>query len=92
MRFVDHRGKPEDYFSEISNEKLDAYSGDLVFDDSRSPKDQAASDAVPTWTALPAVKAGQVFDWKPATPYSYASNIAIFEAFAEALTSSEQVA
>ena len=92
VRFVDHRGKPEDYFSEISNEKLDAYSGDLVFDDSRSPKDQAASDAVPTWTALPAVKAGQVFDWKPAAPYSYASNIAIFEAFAEALTSSEQVA
>ena len=37
------------------------------------------------------VKAGQVFAWKPAAPYSYAANAPIFADFAQALTSAKPV-
>ena len=45
-----------------------------------------------TWKALPAVKSGQVFDWKAAAPYSYVSTAPLLDAFAAALTSSEAAA
>jgi len=87
-----HGGKAADYLTQISNEQLDKYSGDLVFDDARDPAGQKNADAVPTWKALPAVKAGQVFDWKAAAPYSYAASVSIFDAFAAALEQSKPVA
>ena len=45
-----------------------------------------------TWKALPAVKSGQVYDWKPAAPYSYLSSAPLLDAFATALTCSEAAA
>lgn len=91
VKFVDHQGKASDYFTEISYEELDKYSGDLVISDSRSYSDQPGSEVAATWEALPAVLAGQVFAWKPAAPYSYAANTPIFADFAQALTTSEPV-
>jgi iron complex transport system substrate-binding protein len=91
VTFVPHGGKPADYFTQVSNEQLEKYSGDLVFDDARDPAGQNEADAVPTWKALPAVEAGQVFDWKAAAPYSYAASAPIFDAFAAALQKSEPV-
>ncbi len=89
VKFVDHGGKASDYFTEISYEQLDKYSGDLILNDSRNYADQPGSDVSATWDALPAVKANQVFAWKPAAPYSYAANIAIFADLAKALTTSK---
>lgn len=91
VSFVDHRGKPADYFTEISYEELDKYSGDLVISDSRNYADQPGSDVAATWEALPGVKAGQVFAWKPAAPYSYAANAPLFTDFAAALTAAKPV-
>jgi iron complex transport system substrate-binding protein len=91
VTFVPHGGKAADYFTQVSNEQLEKYSGDLVLDDARDPAGQKKADAVPTWKALPAVKAGQVFDWKAAAPYSYAASVSIFDAFAAALETSKPV-
>jgi iron complex transport system substrate-binding protein len=91
VRFVDHKGKATDYFSEVSWEEIDKFSGDLVFDDSRNYASRKDTDAKPTWRALSAVKAGQVFDWKPAAPYSYAANAPIFADIAQALTGADAV-
>lgn len=91
VEFVPAGGKETDYFTEISYEELDKYSGDVIFDDARSPVTQQASDKVALWKALPAVKAGQVYDWKAAAPYSYLSSAPIFADFAEALSTSKVV-
>lgn len=91
VNFVDAGGKESDYFTEISYEELDKFSGDVIFDDARSPETQQASDKVPLWKAMPAVKAGQVFDWKAAAPYSYLTSAPIFADFAKALSTSQVV-
>ena len=91
VNFVPAGGKETDYFTEISYEELDKYCGDLIFDDARSPETQQASDQVALWKTLPAVKAGQVFDWKAAAPYSYLSSAPIFADFAKALSTSKVV-
>ena len=91
VRFVDHKGKAADYFTEVSWEEIDAFSGDLVMDHSRNYASKKETDAKPTWRALPAVKAGQVFDWKPAAPYSYAAHAPIFADIAQALTGARAV-
>lgn len=90
VTFVDHQGKPEDYFTEISYERLADFSGDVIFDDSRGGAVEAA-DRQPTWQALPAVRAGQLHAWKPAAPYSYRANAPIFTEFAAALRDASPV-
>jgi iron complex transport system substrate-binding protein len=91
VTFVDPKvNDPALYFNEISYEKLDEYSGDVIFDDSRGGVIPAA-DKQPTWQALPAVKSGQVHTWKPAAPYSYRANAPIFTDFANALSSATMV-
>jgi len=77
------------YFNEISYERLDEFSGDVIFLDSRAGVIPEA-DRQPTWKALPAVKTGQVHAWKPAAPYSYKANAPIFTEFADALSSANQ--
>jgi iron complex transport system substrate-binding protein len=91
VEFVPAGGKDTDYFTEISYEELDKYSGDVIFDDARSPETQQASDQVALWKSLPAVKSGQVYDWKAAAPYSYLSSAPIFADFAKALSTSKVV-
>jgi iron complex transport system substrate-binding protein len=39
------------------------------------------------WRSMPAVKAGRVFAWKPAAPYSYAASVSILRGFGEAYAS-----
>ncbi len=91
VKFVDAGGKAGDYFTEISYEKLDAYAGDVVFDDARSYATKGDSDQQPTWRALAAVKADQIVEWKAAAPYSYASYGPLFTAYADALSSAQRV-
>lgn len=91
VTFVDAKvTDPSLYFNEVSYERLDEFSGDVVFDDSRGGTIPEA-DKQPTWQALPAVKAGQVHAWKPAAPYSYKANAPIFTEFADALSSAGKV-
>ncbi|MFT4165205.1 MAG: ABC transporter substrate-binding protein [Microlunatus sp.] len=87
---VDHGGKPEDYFTEISYEQLDKFSADIVYDDSRGGA-VAAADKQPTWLALPAVKAGQVVPWRPAAPYSWKTNAPILAEFATTYSKAKKV-
>jgi iron complex transport system substrate-binding protein len=90
VKFVDSEvSDPAMYFNEISYERLDEFSGDVIFDDSRGGVIPEA-DKQPTWQALPAVKAGQVHAWKPAAPYSYKANAPIFTEFAHAMSSANQ--
>lgn len=89
-QLVDHGGKPEEYFTEISYEQLDKFSADIIYDDSRGGVIEAA-DKQPTWQALPAVKAGQVVAWKPAAPYSWKTNAPILDEFAAAYAKAQKV-
>ncbi len=92
VKFVEAGGKPTDYFTEISYEKLDSYAGDVIFDDARSYATKGDSDQQSTWQALAAVKAGQIVEWKAAAPYSYASYGPLFSTYADALTTATRVA
>ena len=84
-KFVEAKSKPEDYFATISYENLPDYSGDIILLDARNTYTGYQDSAV--WKSLPAVKAGRVFPWKPAAPYSYASNVAVFEGYTKAFAS-----
>lgn len=91
VTFVDAKSKPAEYFSEISYEKLNEFSGDLVLDDSRNYATQSDANGQAVWKSLPAVKANQVYAWKAATPYSYAANVPVFADFASWLSGSSPV-
>nr|WP_269778797.1 ABC transporter substrate-binding protein [Microlunatus antarcticus] len=84
-KFVEAKSKPEDYFATISYENLPDYSGDIILLDARNTFTGYQDSAV--WKSLPAVKAGRVFPWKPAAPYSYLSNIAVLEGYTKAFAS-----
>ena len=81
-QFVDAKSKPADYFSTISYEKLSDFDGDVIIVDARNTDTGYRNQ--PTWKALSAVKAGKVFEWKPAAPYSYVSSVPILEGFGQA--------
>ncbi|HEY0239856.1 MAG TPA: ABC transporter substrate-binding protein [Friedmanniella sp.] len=83
--FVDAKSKPEDYFATISYENLPDYSADLILLDARNTFTGYQDSAM--WKSLPAVKAGRVFEWKPAAPYSYLSNVAVLEGYTKAFAS-----
>jgi iron complex transport system substrate-binding protein len=84
-KFVEAKSKPEDYFATISYENLPDYSGDIILLDARNTYTAYQDTAV--WKSLPAVKAGRVFPWKPAAPYSYAANVAVLEGYTQAFAS-----
>jgi len=83
--FVDAKSKPEDYFATISYENLPDYAGDIILLDARNTFTGYQDTAV--WKSLPAVKAGRVFPWKPAAPYSYLSNVPVLEGYTKAFAS-----
>ena len=85
--FVEAKSKPEDYFATISYENLPDYSGDIILVDARNTFTGYRDSAV--WKSLPAVKAGRVFEWKPAAPYSYLSNTGVLEGYTKAFASVE---
>ena len=69
------RPDSKDYFATISYEKLGDYTGDIILVDARNTYTDYQKSAV--WKSMPAVKAGRVFPWKTAAPYSYAASAPI---------------
>ncbi|MEN3613651.1 ABC transporter substrate-binding protein [Plantactinospora sp. ZYX-F-223] len=70
---------PGEYFQEISWEQIGSFPADVVIYDGREVTSVAGkAEKIPTWTNLPAVRAGQVYPWKPAAPYSYLASAPIY--------------
>ncbi|SDV02193.1 iron complex transport system substrate-binding protein [Microlunatus sagamiharensis] len=84
-KFVPAEAAPTDYFATISLEKLPDYSGDFIIVDARNTYTGYKDTAI--WKSLPAVKAGRVFEWKPAAPYSYLSSTPVLTGLTEAYAS-----
>ena len=80
------------FFETLSWETADKYKADIVMLDNRTatlqPKDLTGR---PTWAALPAVKAGQVFGWPSEPIFSYAKCAAQIEALTKTITSAKKV-
>ncbi|RKR88645.1 iron complex transport system substrate-binding protein [Micromonospora pisi] len=71
--------KPGEYFEEISWEQVGRYPADMIIFDGREvPGVAETAGKIPTWTNLAAVRADQVFRWRPAAPYSYAATAPIY--------------
>lgn len=74
------------YYENLSWENADKYDADLILLDDRAtalqPKDLASK---PSWTKLPAVKAGQIVGWNPVPRFSYAGAAPILENLATAI-------
>lgn len=90
VKFVDHGGKAEDYFTQVSYEELDKYSGDLVWVDMRGRK-SPTDNTQAVWKSLAGVKAGQVYGWYPAAPWSHVTWVPLMAAIAEQLTTGKVV-
>lgn len=84
--------EPSDYFQLVSWEKIGSFTADVIMHDAREAPDVAAAAAkIGTWRDLPAVKAGQVYPWYTAAPYSYASQAPLNEQVARWLTHARKV-
>lgn len=80
------------YFEILSWENADKYAADVLFLDSRVQALQPeALTEFPTWTALPAVEAGQIVAWEAEPMYAYGLAAASIEALAEAITNAKKV-
>jgi iron complex transport system substrate-binding protein len=81
------------FFENLSWEKADKYPADLIMLDNRTaalqPKDLKSN---PTWSKLPAVKAGQIFPWLSEPRFSYAGCAPLIEEFTRALRQAKTVA
>ncbi|WP_149100720.1 ABC transporter substrate-binding protein, partial [Actinoplanes teichomyceticus] len=81
--------KGADYYESLSWENADKYKADIIFLDARTgtlqPKDLTAK---PTWNALPAVKANQVFPWQAVPIYSWNGAAPLLEALTAAIKKS----
>ncbi|HWS37444.1 MAG TPA: ABC transporter substrate-binding protein [Actinoplanes sp.] len=82
-----------DYYESLSWENADKYHADIIFLDARTgtlqPNDLAAK---PGWSALPAVKANQVFPWQAVPIYSWAGSAPLIEALTAAIKKSKKLA
>jgi iron complex transport system substrate-binding protein len=82
VEFVDVAADPASggFFEELSWEQAGKYEADVILYDAREAPDVAAKVSnIETWSRLPAVRAGQVYEWKTAAPYSYEQYAPIFE-------------
>ncbi|MFD0420031.1 ABC transporter substrate-binding protein [Streptomyces sp. NPDC127108] len=93
VEFVEGKKSDEWGFWEfLSWENADKYHADLIMVDNRSSaltEDQLAKK--PTWTKLPAVKAGQTVPWSMEERYSYAGYAPVLEQLAEAIEKSKKL-
>lgn len=64
----------------------------IIYDARELPKIPEAVRSIGTWTALPAVKAGQVYPWYPAAPYSYRTYAPLYRSVVRWLKSSRPLA
>lgn len=80
------------YFESLSWENADKYDADLLFLDNRTatlqPKDLTAK---PTWSKLPAVKAGQITAWSSEPRFSYAGAAPLVESLTKAIQDAKKV-
>ena len=80
------------YFESLSWENADKYAADVIMLDNRTftlqPDDLKDK---PTWTKLPAVKAGQVIPWDTVPRHSYAGVAPLLEQLAEAIENAKKV-
>ncbi|MET9294569.1 ABC transporter substrate-binding protein [Streptomyces sp. NPDC003077] len=87
----DHLDKG-DYFESLSWENADKYKADVLMLDNRTatlqPKDLAAK---PSWSKLPAVKAGQITPWSSEPRFSYAGAAPLIEQLAKAIENAKKV-
>lgn len=67
----------------LSWENAGTYDADVILFDSRMQAEYEKVKGIATWKTLPAVKAGQVYPWRTAAPYSYAQYGPIFDEVAD---------
>jgi iron complex transport system substrate-binding protein len=81
------------FFESLSWENADKYAADVILLDDRTsalqPKDLTGK---PTWTRLPAVRAGQIVGWASELRYSYAALGPVLSGFAAALGDARKAA
>lgn len=70
LQVIDPKPGKDPFWDVLSLENLDTYPCDLLLADLLDVQG-GNLDNVATWTALPAVKAGQVVDWSQLEPWSY---------------------
>nr|WP_255671967.1 ABC transporter substrate-binding protein [Glycomyces amatae] len=80
-----------DYWELLSWENVDKYEADVIFVDQRTgnlqPEELLAE--YPTWAALPAVEAGQVYTWNAEPVYSHVGGAVELEALAGSLAEAQ---
>lgn len=80
------------FYEELSWENADKYKADVIMLDNRSQALQpAALKSKPTWSQLPAVKAGQVTPWDAEPRFSYAGAAPLLEQLAAAVQDAKKV-
>ncbi|MDM4719224.1 ABC transporter substrate-binding protein [Micromonospora sp. WMMA1363] len=81
-----------DYFEALSWENAGKFPADLILLDNRSTALQPADLATkPTWTQLPAVRAGQVTPWDAVPRFSYSGAAPLLENLATAIKGAKKV-
>ncbi|MDM4763035.1 ABC transporter substrate-binding protein [Galbitalea sp. SE-J8] len=78
-------------FKQVSWEHASDYAdADVILVDARNYDSVAdALKGVPTWANLPAVKAGQVYNWYASAPYSYKQYASIYQELADELAAAK---
>jgi iron complex transport system substrate-binding protein len=80
------------FFENLSWERADKYAADVILLDNRTsalqPKNLTSN---PTWSRLPAVKAGQITPWLSEPRFSYAGAAPLIERLAGALQKAKKV-
>ncbi|MFI5954034.1 ABC transporter substrate-binding protein [Cryptosporangium sp. NPDC051539] len=87
------KSKDTDVFAQQSWEEAPTYQdADVILVDARTYEGSKADLAkIATWANLPAVKAGQVYPWYAAAPYSYRSYAKIYAELAADLTKASKL-
>jgi iron complex transport system substrate-binding protein len=83
----------KDVFTQYSWEQAAEYSdADVILVDART-YDSAEADLkkISTWANLPAVKAGQVYPWYAAAPYSYREYATIYQEIADEVRAAKKL-
>jgi len=92
LNFVTPDGKPEFFHAKSWEEAADYADADVIWYDARElPEMAEKAEGIDTWTSLPAVRAGQVHEWRTAAPYSYRQYAELYQDVAEWLAESEPV-
>ncbi|WP_369373287.1 ABC transporter substrate-binding protein [Promicromonospora sp. Populi] len=91
LDILDDEGADGEVFHQHSWEEAGDYAdADVILFDARSRESNEADLAeIDTWASLPAVQAGQIYDWYAAAPYSYRAYAEIYQGIADALRAAE---